>query len=62
MSSENYRYYRLDGAGHLHEADWFYAENDEAAVALVEEKHPDMKCEIWQERRLVASLPKRLQA
>ena len=62
MPSENYRYYRLDGVGHLEGAEWFYAENDEAAVKLIEEKHPDTRCEIWQERRLVASLPKRLQA
>lgn len=62
MPSENYRYYRLDGVGHLHGAEWFYAESDDAAVALIEERHPDTKCEIWQARRIVASLPKRLQA
>lgn len=57
MSSENYRYYRLDGAGQLHEAEWFYAESDEAAVTQIGEMHPDAKCEIWEGNRLVASLP-----
>ena len=63
MSSESYRYYCLDGTGHLHSAEWFKAENDEDAVAQIEAKHPDGTCEIWQGRRLVAKLsPRRLQA
>jgi hypothetical protein len=63
MSSENYRYYCLDGVGHLHSAEWFVAENDEQAVALIEVKHPDSTCEVWYGKRLVAKIsPKRLQA
>jgi hypothetical protein len=63
MPSENYRYYCLDGAGRLHDAEWFYALNDQEAIKLVETKHPAGKCEIWQGKRLVASItPKRLQA
>jgi hypothetical protein len=63
MPSENYRYYCLDSMGHLHSAEWFYAENDEDAVAQVEAQHPDATCEIWQDKRLVAKLsPKRLTA
>jgi hypothetical protein len=54
VAAKTYRYYRLDGVGHLYDAEWFHAENDEAAVALIETKHPDAKCEIWQEERLVA--------
>ena len=42
MSSENYRYYCLDGAGHLHSAEWFVADNDEQAVALIEAEHLDL--------------------
>ena len=57
MPSENYRYYCLDGAGHLHDAEWFHAENDEEAIAQIAAKHPDSKCEIWQGKRLVAALP-----
>ena len=63
MSQENYRYYCLDGAGHLHGAAWLDAETDEEAIAHLEAKHPDSKCEIWQGRHLVASIsPKRLSA
>ncbi len=61
MPSENYRYYCLDGAGHLHDAAWFYAESDEVAIRKIEAKHPDARCEIWRGTRLVAKLaPQRL--
>jgi len=56
MPQENYRYFRLDVFGELHGAEWFYADSDEAAVDHVHETHPDEKCEVWQERRLVAKL------
>ena len=55
MPSENYRYYSLDAAGCIHEAEWIYADSDQEAVALIEAKRPDRKCEIWQGQRLVAS-------
>lgn len=63
MSLETYRYYRLDGVGHLHGAEWFEAPSDEDAIGQVEVMHPDGMCEIWQGARLVAKLsPRRLQA
>jgi hypothetical protein len=63
MPSENYRYYCLDSTGHLYGAEWFHADSDEAAVALIEARHPDGFCEIWEGRRLVAKVsPERLQA
>lgn len=63
MPSENYRYYCFDSVGRLHDAQWFYAESDEDAVAQIEAKHPDSTCEIWEEKRLVAKLsPKRRSA
>ena len=63
MPSENYRYYCLDSTGRLHDAAWFHAENDADAIAQISAKHPDSKCEIWQGKRLVGSLPpQRLQA
>jgi len=63
MSTQTYRYYCLDGVGHLHLAEWFEAENDEGAKALIEQMHPDGRCEIWQGQRLVAKLsPQRLRA
>lgn len=63
MSPESYRYYCLDRVGHLHSAEWFEADSDEAAVAQIEAKHPDGMSEIWQGKRLVAKIePRRLQA
>jgi hypothetical protein len=57
MPSENYRYYCLDVDGRLHNADWFKADSDEQAVALIADKHPGSKCEVWQGNRLVAQIP-----
>ncbi len=63
MSSENYRYYCLDSTGQLHSAEWFDADTDEEAIAQIAVKHPDARCEIWQGKRLVATLsPMRLSA
>ena len=63
MSSEKYRVYCLDGVGRLHEPEWFNAQSDELALAEVRAKWPDAKVEIWQGRRLVASIsPNRLSA
>ena len=63
MSPESYRYYCLDSAGRLSNADWFDAASDAEAIAHVEARHPDGLCEIWLGKRLVASLsPKRLSA
>ncbi len=56
MPSETYRYYCLDSTGKLHSAEWFEADSDEDAVAQIEAKHPGGQCEIWQGKRLVASL------
>lgn len=56
MPSEPYRYYCLDSSGQLHNAITFQAENDQAAIALIEAKHPEDKCEIWQGKRLVAKV------
>jgi len=55
MLSKDYRYYRLDGTGRLHEPAKFAADSDEDAVAQIETKHPDSKCEIWHGNRLVAT-------
>ena len=46
MSSETYRVYCLDGAGHLHEPEWFDAESIEDAIAQTRAKRPDAMCEI----------------
>lgn len=63
MPPENYRFYCLDGAGQLHDAEWFEAASDQDAIARIKNKHPDSKCEIGQGQRLVAAIaPMRLQA
>lgn len=56
MPSLSYRYYRLDDAGRLHDAEWFYAGSDKEATELVRARHPDTKFEIWLGSRLVAKL------
>lgn len=56
MPLEDYRYYRLDGAGHLHDAEWFQAKDDVEALALIVARHPDSSSEVWQGRRLVGRL------
>jgi hypothetical protein len=53
MASQTYRYYCLDGKGHLHLPEWFEAESDEKAIALVAEMYPNGRCEVWQGSRLV---------
>jgi hypothetical protein len=50
--SLTYRCYRLDGAGHIHEPEWFEAATDEEAAAQVRAKYPDSRFEIWQGARL----------
>ena len=63
MPSATYRYYHLDGLGHLHEAEWFEAADDQDAVAQIEARRADGTCEIWQGTRLVTKLsPARLRA
>jgi hypothetical protein len=63
MSSKKYRYYCLDRFGLLHSAEWFEAESDQQAIAMISQKHPDDTCEIWRDKRLVATIaPERLSA
>lgn len=52
-----YRLYCLNGDGHISMAEWIEAPDDEGAIAKAREMRPDAhKCEIWQLKRLVASL------
>ena len=63
MPSEKYRYYCLDGAGHLRSGEWLEAGSDEDAVGQIVARHADADWEIWHGERLVAKqLPKRLPA
>jgi hypothetical protein len=52
-----YRVYSLDDAGRVGFPDEVKAENDDAAMALARDLVPHaVKCELWQDRRLVATL------
>jgi hypothetical protein len=52
-----YRVYCLDQARRINFADWITAETDEEAVRQAHAlKHHAMLCEIWQDKRLVATL------
>lgn len=63
MQPDWYRFYRLDGAGLIHEAEWFDAADDTEAANQVAARHPDATCEIWRDKRLVVSLkPNRFSA
>ena len=54
----NYRLYCLDGAGRITgAADVIEAPSDEEAIAIARERSPETRCEIWQGRRLVATIP-----
>ena len=62
MPSENYRFYSWDAAGNLFEAAWFAAAGDQDATRQIEAKYSNLKCEVWQGSRLVASIFPRLSA
>lgn len=53
----DYRLYCLDRNGHINLAEWIEADSDDVALRLAREvKHGARRCEIWDERRLVAKL------
>ena len=58
----NYRIYCLDGLNKVAAASWIEAEDDEAAVELVTERHDGYKCEVWDGQRLVARMDLRREA
>jgi len=57
-----YRIYCLDGANKVASAGWIEADDDDAAVTLVTERHDGYKCEIWDGRRLVGRVDLRREA
>jgi hypothetical protein len=56
MPSRDYRYLCYDHEGGLHGPREFSATSDEDAISQISAKHPHDLCEIWQERRLVATI------
>lgn len=52
-----YRVYCIDGAGYLRDPKWFDALCDDDVIAQIRVRcRNDSKCEIWQGKRLVASI------
>jgi hypothetical protein len=51
-----YKLYCYDGAGNIWVADWIEAASDEEAVAAARLMKAAVKCEVWQQDRLVATL------
>lgn len=47
MTSENYRYYRLDGTDRLCSGEWLEAGSDEDPVGQIAARHADVMWEIW---------------
>jgi len=58
----NYRIYCIDGGDKIASAEWVQADNDEAAIELVRERHDGYKCELWDGKRLVTRIDLRREA
>ena len=50
-----YRFYCLDGAGRIRAAEWFDATSDSDAIALVQARHPDSRCEVWRGNQMIGA-------
>ena len=59
---QNYRLYRLDGAGRIVTADWIEAERDEDALRQAQTRSEGADHELWQRGRLVARISPEPQA
>ena len=53
---EAYRVYCLDGAGKVWAAEWIEADDDSAAIETTRQFKDAVRCEVWQNHRLVARL------
>jgi hypothetical protein len=54
---QDYRLYCLDSDGKIGLADWIRASNDQDAICQArEKKRSALRCEVWQDKRLVATL------
>jgi hypothetical protein len=58
----DYRLYCLDDGRHIAHGEWFEADDDEHAVAIVSAKKLGLHCELWQGNRLVAKIPAQVTA
>lgn len=53
MRLQNYRLYRLDGAGKIKTAEWVEADHDEDALEKARERCATGEYEVWDRKRLV---------
>ena len=52
----DYKLFCFDGAGKLWVDDWIVADTDEQAIAAARAVKDAAKCELWEKKRLVATL------
>jgi hypothetical protein len=52
----NYRVYCFDGIGKVWTAEWIQAPTDEEAIEAARAMDVGVKCEVWEGRRLVATV------
>lgn len=52
-----YRLYCLDQNRHIAHGEWFEADTDDDAIAIVAAKKLGLQCELWSGNRLVAKIP-----
>ncbi|HEY8433624.1 MAG TPA: hypothetical protein VIK68_03315 [Sphingomicrobium sp.] len=52
-----YRLYCLDQNRHIAHGEWFAADDDDHAIALVTAKRLGIHCELWSGNRMVAKIP-----
>ena len=57
-----YRLYCFDGAGKVWAADWLQAASDEDAIQAAHQMDFVVKCELWEGKRLVATIEPQLRA
>jgi hypothetical protein len=52
-----YRLYTLDGVGKISRAETIEAESDEDAIMIARAAKKPVRCELWQNTRLIATIP-----
>ena len=54
---QQYRLYTLDGVGKISRAETIEAQSDEDAIMIARSAKKHVRCELWQNTRLIASIP-----
>lgn len=56
VGMKEYRMYCLDGDGKIGAGEWFDANDDADALAIVRAKRLSVRCEVWERTRLVGTV------